>query len=79
MLPGKRLFLRRPQAHHELIYRSLRRGDRFQQRHVACVLAGVSRYVGRFRRVFIVRLLVQRVLVTADLPSWDLQLRSDPP
>ena len=22
--------------------------------------------------------LVQRVLVTADLPSWDLQLRSDP-
>ena len=23
--------------------------------------------------------LVQRVLVTADLPSWDLQLRSDPP
>merc|ERR1712086_760951 len=24
-------------------------------------------------------LLVQRVLVTTDLPSWDLQLRSDPP
>ena len=22
---------------------------------------------------------MQRVLVTADLPSWDLQLRSDPP
>ena len=26
-----------------------------------------------------VRFLVQRVLVTTDLPSWDLQLRSDPP
>ena len=25
------------------------------------------------------RVLVQRVLVTTDLPSWDLQLRSDPP
>ena len=25
------------------------------------------------------RILVQRVLVTTDLPSWDLQLRSDPP
>ena len=23
--------------------------------------------------------LVQRVLVTTDLPPWDLQLRSDPP
>ena len=25
------------------------------------------------------QVLVQRVLVTTDLPSWDLQLRSDPP
>ena len=30
----------------------------------------------RRRQVFF---LVQRVLVTTDLPSWDLQLRSDPP
>ena len=39
--------------------------------------------LGVFRHVsFSVRqetVLVQRMLVTADLPSWDLQLRSDPP
>ena len=31
------------------------------------------------QEVLVRRVLVQRVLVTTDLPSWDLQLRSDPP
>ena len=40
----------------------------------ACILVIGDRWGGPPAGI-----LVQRVLVTSDLPSWDLQLRSDPP